>query len=60
MRKYRNLHCKELESHCKRDTESIPEITELSPKKRGCPLLLGYYDGRIQEYMYMFYGTLEV
>ena len=40
-RKYRDLYCKVLESNRKRHAESLPIISELPPKKRGRPLLIG-------------------
>ena len=50
-RKYRNLYHKELESSWKRHAESFPTITELPPRKRGRPLLLGNFDSPVQEYV---------
>ena len=52
-RKYRDLYRKELESSRKRYAESLPTITELPPRKRGRPLLLGDFDSPVQEYVRM-------
>lgn len=40
-RKFRNLYRTELETNRKRHAESLPSISELPPKKRGRPLLIG-------------------
>ena len=52
-RKFRDLYRKELESSRKRSAEALPTITELPPMKRGRPLLIGDFDGQVQEYIRM-------
>ena len=52
-RKYSDFYRKELESSRKRHAESLPTITELPPRKRGRPLLLGDFDSPVQEYVRM-------
>ena len=52
-RKFRDLYCNELESSRKRHSEPLPTISELPPKKRGRPLLVGDFDSPVQEYIRM-------
>ena len=52
-RKFRDLYRNELESSRKRCSESLPKISELPPKKRGRPLLIGDFDSPVQEYIRM-------
>ena len=53
--KFRDLYCNELESSRKRHAESLPTIpiSELPPRKRGRPLLIGDLDSPVQEYIRM-------
>ena len=53
--KFRDLYRKELESSRKRHAESLPTISELPPRKRGRPLLIGDFDSRVQEYVRMLH-----
>ena len=52
--KSRDILC-ELESSQKRHVESFPTITELPPRKRGGPLLLGNSDRPVQDYVCMLH-----
>lgn len=52
-RKFRNLYRTELETNRKRHAESLPSISELPPKKRGRPLLIGDFDSPVQDYIRM-------
>ena len=54
-RTFRDLYCNELESSRKRHAESPPTIpiSELPPRKRGRPLLIGDFDSPVQGYIRM-------
>ena len=55
VRKFRDLYRKELESSRKQRAESIPIVSELPPKKRVRPLLLGDLDSPVQDYIRMLH-----
>ena len=53
MHKFGNLYRKE--SSRKRSAEALPTIAELPPMERGRPLLIGDFDGQVQEYIRMLH-----